>query len=157
MNVITIKLEIDIEAPPAEVWRCLTEEPASWWQRDFYVGAAPVGFHIEARPGGRMYEDWGDDQGLVWGTVIAIEKGRWLLLTGELTAEFGGPARNQLDLRLEETASGTKVRLTETVYGQVSEATGSSQKQGWQQLFGEGFKRFVETGEKPALPATLSA
>jgi uncharacterized protein YndB with AHSA1/START domain len=155
MNVITVTLEVDLAASPSGVWRALTKDIVHWWPRDFYVGSGPVGFHLEARPGGRMYEDWGDDQGLVWATVTAVERERWLLLSGELSADFGGPARTQLDLRFEAQGDGTRLRLTDTVYGQVAETTAASLESGWRQLFAEGFKRYVETGEKPALPATL--
>jgi len=63
-EVHEIVQEVRLEATPARVWKALVEETSSWWHRDFYTGRNPRAFHIEARLGGAMWEDWGDGQGL---------------------------------------------------------------------------------------------
>jgi hypothetical protein len=60
-TVEQVELEIEIAASPRRVWKPLTEETPFWWPRDFYTKPKAKGFHIEAKLGGKMYEDCGGD------------------------------------------------------------------------------------------------
>jgi uncharacterized protein YndB with AHSA1/START domain len=66
-------LEIEIAASPEQVWIALGEDTTFWWPKSFYTGPKAKGFHIEPRLGGRGYEDWGRDAGVIWFQVFAID------------------------------------------------------------------------------------
>ena len=148
--------EIDIQAPADKVWQALTTETSSWWHKDFYTGPEPKGFHIEAKLGGRVYEDWGDGQGLVWYTVTGIHAGVQLRLSGELVDE-AAPARLMMTVDLESRGETTLVRLTEIMFGGTNEKAASCLEEGWGFLLKECFKPFAEQGTRAEIPESVVA
>lgn len=156
MDVVEVVTEVRIAAPRDTVWSVLTQDPAPWWHPAYFTdprGPERGAFHLEARLGGRMYEDWGDGQGLVWGTVIGLDRGRFLQVVGDSSPAWGGPSRNFQTFRLEDDGRGTKLRFEHVVYGRVSEATARSLDEGWRFLFEHGLKRWCETGSLAGAPS----
>ena len=135
--------ELTIDADAATVWRALVEETHAWWLKDFYTRPNAV-FRIEPRVGGRMFEDQGDGNGLVWGNVIGVDPHRSLDIQGYLTQDFGGPALSYLAIRLEEADAKTRVSVTDTIFGFPSQGTAGSMEEGWLMLFEKGLKAHVE-------------
>ncbi|HSP78835.1 MAG TPA: SRPBCC domain-containing protein [Myxococcaceae bacterium] len=142
------EVEIEVGAPRERVWRALVEETGQWWPRDFYVGREPKGFVLEARPGGRVYEDWGGEEGALWYTVLVVEAPGVLELAGHLTAAFGGPATTTVRLTLREEGALTVVRMEDSIFGRVDEHTVPRLREGWKVL-GESLKRHVESHRVP--------
>ena len=143
-GVLTVALEIPIDAPRTHVWRMLTEEAHRWWPRDFYASAKPLGMRFDVRLGGRLYEESEHGGGVVWYTVIALDPGHSIDLAGHLTAAFGGPSQTLLRLGLREQGEQTILEVTDAVVGNVSDRTSASLEEGWRTLFDRGFRTFVE-------------
>jgi len=143
-GVLDVTVEVEIEASPEVVWRALTEEIGEWWPRDFCVGDLER-FVLEPKLGGRMYEDWGGGAGLIWAVVTGLRQGELLQLSGELSKDFGGPARNITTIKLRAEGDGTHVTLGDSVYGSVSAKTGTDLDAGWRHLFAGCLKPFVES------------
>jgi uncharacterized protein YndB with AHSA1/START domain len=154
MSVVEVVNEVRIAAARDTVWSALTEAPARWWHPAFFTDprGPQHGFHIEARLGGRMFEDWGDGQGLIWGTVIGLDRGRFLQVVGDSSAAWGGPSRNIQTFRLEDDGRGTVLRLESALFGRVSAAAASSLDEGWRYLLEQGLKRWCETGTLAGAP-----
>lgn len=59
-EIAAIDMEVEIAAPPAQVWSALTENIGEWWPAEFYAGgeAGKRSFTLESVPGGRMVETW---------------------------------------------------------------------------------------------------
>jgi uncharacterized protein YndB with AHSA1/START domain len=146
LGLIRIDLEFPIAAARERVWQALVAETGRWWRQDFYMGSPVQPMVFEARPGGRLYEDWGHGGGLLWYTVLALEPPAALDMVGHLTPAFGGPASSMLRLCLKETGATTVLQLSDSVFGRVSEDSAARLREGWQLLFGEGLKPFVEHG-----------
>ncbi|HYO71852.1 MAG TPA: SRPBCC domain-containing protein [Archangium sp.] len=145
VGVARVEVEVEISAPRERVWRALVEETGQWWPKDFYVGREPKGFVIEARPGGRVYEDRGGDAGALWYTVLVVEPPAVLELAGHLTPSFGGPATTTARLTLKEQGGATVVRVEDAVFGRVDENTSPRLREGWRTLMGSGgLKAYVE-------------
>ncbi len=152
-EVHEILQEVRIAAPPDRVWRALVEETSSWWHREFYMGPEPRSFHLEPRIGGRMWEDGGGGQGLLWGTVIGVRANEYIQVSGELDAPFGGPANMLISWRLEARDGGTALRFQQTTWGAAGAATNKSLDTGWRFMFERCLKEWIETGR----PVTDSA
>jgi len=146
VGVARAEVEVTLGAPRERVWKALVEEAGQWWPRDFYVGKAPKGFIIEARPGGRVYEDWGNDAGALWYTVLVVEAPGLLELAGFLTPTFGGPATTTARVTLRELGDATVVKVEEAVFGRVDENTVPRLREGWRTLMGQALKDHVEKG-----------
>ncbi len=150
LTSVQVIQELRLDQPVDRVWSAITRDVASWWPDSFYVGEAPRRFVIEERVGGRVYEDHGDNQGVLWGQVVRLDRGRLLEWAGDLTAEFGGPARTMVRFELEvqdgddEDGSTTVLTLRDTTYGQLDEATETSLAQGWKLLLEEHLKPWLE-------------
>jgi uncharacterized protein YndB with AHSA1/START domain len=149
-GVRNILVEVLIEAPLEHVWRTMVVETSAWWHSDFYSGPAPEGFHIEPELGGRMYEDWGEGNGLVWGTVAGLRAPTFLQVVGDTSKDWGGPSRNIMAWRLDREGETTRLRLEHSIFGNISKETEESLRSGWDFLIGGCFKRFAETGERPS-------
>jgi len=145
VGLARVEVEVTISAPRERVWKALVEETGQWWPKDFYVGQEPKGFIIEARPGGRVYEDWGNEAGALWYTVLVVEPPAVLELAGHLTPAFGGPATTTARLTLKEEGDATVVRVEDAVFGRVDENTSPRLREGWRALMGSGgLKGYVE-------------
>ncbi|UMB60815.1 hypothetical protein MHL31_01050 [Lutibacter sp. A80] len=146
-NTITIKLEIPIKATIDFVWKCLIEDIGIWWRKDFYSSSKTKIFKIEPFVGGRMYEDYGNNNGLLWGNIIVLDAPNNIELKGHLTPSFGGPAINFIKLSLEENEGITILTLTDTTFGNVSEQTKEQLTSGWKMLYEDTFKKYVESNK----------
>lgn len=135
--------ELTIHTDAARVWCALVEETNEWWLKDFYSRPNAV-FRIEARLGGRMFEDQGNGNGLIWGNVIGVDPERSLDIQAYLTQDFGGPALSYLAIRLEATGDATRVTVIDTIFGFPSKGTAASMQEGWAMLFEQGLKAYVE-------------
>ncbi len=136
-------MEIPIEAGQKQVWECLIKDVGLWWRKDFYTSPKTQNFIIEPKPGGKMYEDYGNNEGLVWADVIVIDSPDVLELKGHLSPQFGGPAFSFIRLSLEGDDSNTTLTLSDTVFGDISENTEKDLTEGWKMLFEDGFKNYV--------------
>ena len=143
-ETIEAALEVRIEASPERVWKAVTEKTTDWWPEGFYMGKDPKGMIIEARPGGRMFEDGGEGQGLLWGTVIQVRANELLQFAGVLTPEFGGPAHLITTWKFSADGDATRLRVTDVAFGCVSEKTKASLEKGWKVLLHDSLKPHVE-------------
>jgi DNA-binding transcriptional ArsR family regulator len=145
-RVTNVELEIGIDAPAAKVWRALCDDTTLWWRKDFYAAPGTKRMLLEAKLGGRLYEDAGDGAGLVWYTVTGLVPRRSLDLVGHLSAAFGGPAVSMLHLELDEHGHGDKrkttLRLSDAILGPPADP--KEKRDGWLALFSDGLKRHVE-------------
>ena len=91
-----VNLKIPIAAPQAAVWKALVNETGLWWPKDFHTSARTKRFVIEPKLGGRAYEDAGKGEGLIWYSVVGVERPDLLLLAGSLFPPYGGPATSQI-------------------------------------------------------------
>jgi uncharacterized protein YndB with AHSA1/START domain len=139
-----VRLEVSIAAPPARVWAGLTRDAGRWWPREFHSRKDTKRFVVEAEVGGRVYEDAGDGEGLVWYRVIGVQAPRRLLLSGDLFPDYGGPAGLQTTFALEPEGRGTRVRFEEIVHGRVGEKTRKSLDEGWRLLLEGTLKPWLE-------------
>ncbi|MFO0976346.1 MAG: SRPBCC domain-containing protein [Planctomycetaceae bacterium] len=140
------EFEISIAANCARVWEALACESERWWPRDFVTSERTRRFVIEAKVGGRVFEDFGNDEGLLWYSVLGVDGGKELLLAGHLLPPFGGPAVTALRITLAPTESGTLLKIRDDRFGVLG---GDSPIEGWRQVFDGGLRRYVESGNKP--------
>jgi uncharacterized protein YndB with AHSA1/START domain len=140
-----VELEVRIAAAPQRVWEALVHETTRWWRKDFCTKESK-GFHIEPRIGGRMYEDRGDGNGLIWANVIGVDAPHSILLVGYLTPQFGGPAQTMFQFSVEPAGAGALVKISDTIFGNISESLGPTMREGWTMLFEDALKKYVEQG-----------
>ncbi len=154
LRAVDIHLEVKIEASPDAVWAALTSDIARWWPRAAYCGVSSEGadsprMEVELQPGGRMYEDWGSGDGLLWATVVNLTKGQNLELTGVCGPAWGGPHTWYGSYKLEPDGDGTKVRFSDSGFGRLSDDTLANKEKGWRYLL-EAMRAHLEGRDEPA-------
>ena len=145
-TVLDTKMETSIGGDVAAVWQALTDDIGAWWPEEFYAGGEPAKrcYHLEAKPGGRMYEEWEDGGGTLWGTVVALEPRKRLQVMGTTFPNWGGPSFWFGTWELEADGAATILRFTESSIGRLSESRAEQTAKGWRFLFGEVLKAYVE-------------
>jgi uncharacterized protein YndB with AHSA1/START domain/DNA-binding transcriptional ArsR family regulator len=147
VNTIQIEQEIRVDAPPAKVFDALTGDVSAWWGAP-YLQSAPHARKVvlEAKPGGRFYEEWSNDEGAIWGFVTNIKKNERIIMNGAMA--WSGNVQGLVRFDLEEDGGATVVRFTHKVMGEVDDEMRTAYSGGWEDLLGRRLKTFVETGEK---------
>ncbi len=132
-----LRLEIDLAAPPARVWRALTLDLGAWWPADCYAGGEEGGRAIvlEPVPGGHMKETWEGGGGLIWGTVVTVEPDRLLQVHGATFPNWGGPNIWFGTWTLREIDEGTELTFEESTVGKVGPGHLAEKQEGWGRLF----------------------
>jgi uncharacterized protein YndB with AHSA1/START domain len=138
----TLEWETLIPRPIDTVWQALVSQTEHWWPKDFHTSELARRFVIEPVLGGRVFEDFGDGNGLVWYTVIGMQAGRELTLAGQLFPPFGGPALTGLRITLSPQDEGTLLRLQDFRTGSISN---NAVLEGWKQVFENGLRNYLET------------
>lgn len=143
-NIGRVELEVHISADQQRVWNAIIHETPRWWRRDFNVGGESALMTIEPRVGGRMFEDWGNDRGALWGTVLLFDPPSRLELVAHLTPSFGGPATCIIQIALRADRDQTVLSLSDSFFGRADQGTVTSLSGGWKLLFAEALKQYVE-------------
>ena len=139
----THRLSLDIAKPQLAVWKAFTEDIHSWWPKDFYATDSPQRIVFEVKPGGRLFEDSGKGNGLVWYHVIAVNAPSSITMSGFIAPPFGGPATSLLNVSFSARGkSVTAMEVTDSTFGCLGD-TGAT-AEGWRLLFQDGFKAWVE-------------
>lgn len=140
-RVVDQALEVRIAAAPAAVWQALTADIARWWPAAFYCGSGSGGsaqskprFQLEAHPGGRMWEDWGGGDGLLWAHVVGVVRGKRLDLVGSAGPQWGGPSTSFSTFEITADGAGSKLRFVEATFGRTDDANLGEKEKGWRFL-----------------------
>lgn len=143
-KVAVVRLTYKIEAPLARVWKVITEEAGSWWDSDFAALPGSGGVKLEARLGGRLYEETPDGKALEWARVIAVNPPVSIDFQGIMTPSFGGPTITTVQLSLAEVEGGTELTMTDGLIGRVTDEGLAQMGIGWDFLFGTKLKAYAE-------------
>jgi DNA-binding transcriptional ArsR family regulator/uncharacterized protein YndB with AHSA1/START domain len=141
VRTIQMEQEVQIAAPPARVFDCLTAHIGDWWSHSF--SGSPRTIRLEPFPGGRFFEEFdGAGGGALYATVTFLKPGERLRLTGPMG--MAGAVAGVIDIRLEATGDGTRLLLSHHVLGEVDDATANDYNGGWQHLLGERLRPYAE-------------
>lgn len=154
---LDIQLDVEIAAPVERIWQSLTRDIGAWWPKQFYVGTHPRRFVLEPHVGGRVIEDWGDGEGSLFGIITVFEQNRTLQWAGDMSADYGGPARSVTTFRLRTASQPglSVVAFRDTPFGLLGDDALKGLEQGWRWLLNEILKPYIEQGRLPERPMTL--
>ena len=135
-EISQINMELEIDATREQVWKALTDNIGDWWPVEFYAGGK-VGkrrFLFEAHPGGRMYEQWDNGGGVLWGTTVCADPNVLLQVLGYSFPNWGGPSQSYNTWELKENGSGARLLFSESTLGRVSDRNLAEKDKGWKFL-----------------------
>lgn len=140
------ELQITIAASADVVWRAIFDDTNAWWLPDFHVAGPDSIVTFDSAIGGRgLVEDNAAGDSLLWYSVHMYQPSqRTVYLIGHIAPEWGGPATSSLKLAVESKGDGSVLTICDARHGNVDEKHVQSSADGWQQLFTDGLKKFVE-------------
>ncbi len=144
VRCVQYELSVSIDASRQRVWKGLTHQLGDWWLPDFHMLGPDSLVQLEPHAGGRLYEHNGANE-LLWYTVLSITPEETLNLVGYCTTEFGGPSTTMLTVRLKADGKSTRLTISDSLFGHVTDGHAASLSLGWTQLFNEGLKAFIES------------
>lgn len=116
-TVAPVRKSITVKATPERAFRVFTEGFDSWWPRSHHIGKSPMKRAIvESRVGGRCYTEQEDGTECDWGTVLAWDPPRRLVMAWQITHEWGYEPdlgrSSEVEIRFTSLADGsTRVDL----------------------------------------------
>src|SRR3954468_177221 len=143
IRAATHRLTLEIARPRGAVWKAFTRDIHSWWPKEFYATAAPEKIIFEVKPGGRLYEDAGNGNGLVWYHVLAVDAPNSITMSGFIAPPFGGPATSLLRVEFSgrpKSKNTTQMEVTDSTFGRLGDPNAT--EEGWRMLFEGGFKKW---------------
>lgn len=144
-RVVRIHHEVAIDAPPAQVFDALTRSAGEWFWRG--EGNMQPKVVMEPRLGGRFYRPTAggqQDEGDLYATVTEWAPPRRLRLHGTIGGELA--MISVIAVTLEQDGTGTLLKLSHRLAGEVPQADLESYDEGWADELAS-LKRFAETGK----------
>lgn len=140
----TVGFEVPVRAHRDRVWQGLTVEIGAWWPKHFFTHPNPAGFVLEPFLGGRVFEDWGDGAGVLWGTVVVWVPGQRMTWACEMYPDWSGPGRSFVTFNLEDRGQETLVKVEDAGICINAVQAGTSLNSGWHELIGVHLKNYLE-------------
>ena len=125
-----------------EAWEVYFHHIEKWWPNTMHTSPNTKRFVVENKLGGLIYEDYGDGQGLVWGTIIGLNKPYDALIKGTLSKDFGGPATTIEKLTMKEVDGTTEISYHIDFVGVVDQKTKKSLEDGWKMILEDHYKPY---------------
>jgi uncharacterized protein YndB with AHSA1/START domain len=129
---LDVEQQIEIKAPPEKVFPAMLER---FGKRNTTPDGESLNLNIEPKPGGRWYRDRGNGVGHLWGFVQVIKPPSLLELSGPMFMSY--PAQNHVEIKVEKTASGSRVTLRHRAIGMIDPEHRQRVGQGWGYMLGE--------------------
>jgi uncharacterized protein YndB with AHSA1/START domain len=106
---MNVRSEITVDAPPERAFEVFTGSFDAWWPRAHKIGQGDMLEAIlEPRTGGRWYERDADGGECEWGTVLAYEPPRRLVLTWQIGGDWRYHADQASEVEVTFTPHGEK-------------------------------------------------
>jgi DNA-binding transcriptional ArsR family regulator/uncharacterized protein YndB with AHSA1/START domain len=141
MDFYQTEQEVVINAEPDTVFDGLLDVDG-WWSHRYSDDSKEV--RLEPVVGGRFYEVYDGDDGVLYATVTSIRRGEHLHLMGP--AGMAGAVLGFVRFDLEARDSATVLKLSHRAFGEIGEERKQNYTRGWGELLNERLKRLVEQG-----------
>jgi len=141
----SLSIQTEVSVDPHHAWEYYFNQINGWWPEECFTSPRVKRILIDTYIGGYMYEDYGEGEGLIWGTVIGVEYPNLLQIKGHLTRAFGGPAITFEEISFK-SLDGDKTQIIYELdaVGDLSEKSLSSLKEGWIDLLQNRFRKYCE-------------
>ena len=143
-TIEAVRKSITVNADPETAFAIFTADFDSWWPRSHHLGKTPMTKGIiEARKGGRCYTEHEDGSEVDWGTVLAWEPPRRVVLAWQIAADWKCEPdlskASEVEVRFTPAGAGkTRVDLEhrhfERMTGGESMRAGVNAEGGWGNL-----------------------
>lgn len=141
LNDMTLDVEqhVDVNADIGSVFKDVLHRLG---EGNMHPNGESMQMLLEQWPGGRWFRDRGAGVGHLWGHVQVIKPPVLLELSGPMFMSY--PALNHVEVRLEQTAAGTRVTLRHRAIGFLDETHRQNLGKGWRHILDSIGKDFPQ-------------
>jgi len=143
----TVKIVVQVAAPPANVYRALIDRVGAWWDSSHTFSGSAANLSIDAAPGGCFCERLPNGGGVRHMTVVYVDPGKLLRLSGGLGPMQDMAVAGAMTWKLTDASGKTTVEVTYKVGGYAPGGVDSIAKavDGVLAAQIQRLKKFVET------------
>ena len=141
----SFQVKITVLQDVAHTWEYFFNQISNWWPKSYFTSERTLRFQIETFIGGRMFEDFGEGDGLIWANVIGVDYLKSVDLRGSLTRSFGGPAITFGRFEVSSENGSTTLSYTCDFIGDIESESIESIREGWQSLLEKHFKPYCRS------------
>jgi uncharacterized protein YndB with AHSA1/START domain len=116
-NGFTVKLTLNIQASPDDVYRKLVHNVGDWWDADHTYSGNSHNLTIDEKPAGCFCEKLPGGGGVRHMEVAYLAPGKQLVLTGALGPLQSLAATGSMTIKFSPLDGGTKLEVAYTVVG----------------------------------------
>ena len=120
----TLKVVVDAAAPAARVYRALTEQIGSWWEKSHTWSGNAANLSIDAVPGGCFCEKFPNGGGVRHMTIVYADPGKLLRLSGGLGPLQDLAVTGVMSWKFTEAGGKTTIEVTYKVGGYMPGGAG---------------------------------
>ena len=142
---LDVEQNVEIKGPIAEVFKSVLNRLGEGNTRP---DGESLQMNLEEWAGGRWFRDRGQGIQHLWGHVQVIKPPELIELSGPMFMSY--PAINHLEIKLGETANGTKITLRHRAIGLIEQAHREGITTGWQALLDAVKSDFSKATGSPA-------
>lgn len=126
---LDIEQQVEIKSKPEKVFAS-----ALHWlgEGNTRPDGVVMNMRLEPTAGGKWYRDRGNGISHLWGFVQAIKPGELIELYGPMFMSY--PAMNHLELKIEPSGGGSKLRLRHRALGMIDPEHRKGVGTGWQHM-----------------------
>jgi uncharacterized protein YndB with AHSA1/START domain len=143
---LVVRKSLHVAVPVDRAWAVFTERLNDWWPvRSHSIEKERVQeLVLEGRAGGRMFERSVDGEEGYWGTVVAWEPPRRLVVSWRVNLER--PEPTEWEVRFEAEGEGTRVEFEHRGFERYEDAAeaAAGYTKGWDVVLG----KFAEAVER---------
>jgi DNA-binding transcriptional ArsR family regulator/uncharacterized protein YndB with AHSA1/START domain len=140
ISLFHTELEVPIKASPERIYQALTRDIAEWWDADASWGRGKL--VLEPEVGKRMWEDFGNGEGALFGIVTYVEHNKKLEIEGD--HGLGSGVQGYIRLELVPQEEGTLLKFSHRAFGEISERSRQRFPEGWKQLLTVNLPQYLE-------------
>ncbi|MBS1717996.1 MAG: helix-turn-helix domain-containing protein [Armatimonadetes bacterium] len=140
---VRFHMEARFAATPEQVYKAVTEEIDNWWPHRFKPDGKVV---CENRLMGKVYEDWGNGHGALYGVIVWLEPGRKVVTSGPSALNNGMSSFNTETM--EPDGDGTIYKKELVLWGVVPPEMEPMFTSGIKTIIEKALKGYLEEGKR---------
>jgi hypothetical protein len=145
----TVEHAFEVDTSSSAAYQAFVGKIGSWWDPEHSYSGKTENFTVEARPNGCFCERWGNGAGIVHMTVLYVDPGKTIRMSGGLGPLQEMAVSGILTLAFTETGNRTKIQFKYVVSGRAALGLDKIAPVVDQVLVGQmnRFERFIGTGQ----------
>lgn len=140
ISLFQTELEVVLKASPEHIFQALTLDIHAWWGAENSWGRGTL--ILEPAIGKHLYEDFGNGDGAIFGTVTYVERNKKLVIEGN--HGLSDNVHGFISYELVPQGESTLLKFSHRAFGEISERSRANFSTGWKEMLDVSLRKHVE-------------